>query len=244
MIMSGGALHLLCALCQSVTQEAHIQSPISLLSCAAEMLRHLHVHPLDQLGHAGVDTGHSVLAAADAPGDDAGLDVLVGVLLAGTGERPASVAPAGVHTVFSSSTGERAVQAEPAAETGLLQPVLARPVRHHRQVDLLHDVLEPSAVELVLAVAGGHAGRVVEALILFREAQRIDVLLQLDGLLQEEKGHVVAQVAAVEALMTLHVRHAVLLVRENLLLVLCVPVSEADCQLVLVLTVNDITKFT
>ena len=94
-------------------------------------------------------------------------------------------------------------------------------------------------MELVLAVAGDHAGGVVEVFALFRKADSVNVLLELDRFFEEEKSHVIAEVAAVEPLVTFDVCYTVLLVREDLLLVLCVPVSQADSQLARIFAADD-----
>ena len=205
--------------------------PLCLRRLTKAMFSHLGVHPVDHLGHTAVHTGDAALAAADAPGDDPHLDVLGGVLLTGADVRRPSVSSADVYPFHSAGTGEGAVQPEPAAQTRRPQPVLALSVWHYWEVHLLHDVLEPAAVELVLAVAGGHAVGMVKVLVLLRQADGVDVLLQLDRLLQEEKTDVVAQVGGVEPLVNLHAGHPVLLVWEDFLLVLGIPVAETHRQL-------------
>ena len=196
----------------------------------AEIFCNFCVNPSDQLRHAGVHAWYSFLAAADAPGHDTGLDVLARVLLAGAGQRGATVSHTRVHARLAASTREGGVQAEPAAQARAAQSRLARAVGHHRQVHLLHHVLEAAAVEAILAEAGGHAGRVVEVLAVLGKTQSADVLFQLDGFFQEEEGDVVTQVDPVEAAVSLHANHTVLLVRQRFKLGLGVPVSQTDTE--------------
>ena len=68
------------------------------------------------------------------------------------------------------------------------------------------------------------------------------MLFQIDGLLQEEEGHVVAEVSAVEVLVALHARYTVLFVWEDILLAMGVPLTQTNRQLVRVFSVDDSEK--
>ena len=85
-------------------------------------------------------------------------------------------------------------------------------------------------MESILAEAGGHAGDVVEVLVFLGETESVDVRFEFDGLLQEEEGHVVAEVEPMEAAVTLDVCYSVVLVREELLVAVGVPLAQTNSQ--------------
>ena len=180
--------NLLVVLGQRVLGDAHLHRLVpldQLLDRVAGLVAQVRPDPGQQLDHAGVHARHAALAAADAPGHDADLDVLVRVGEQRTHPGRSAVPAARVDARLSARAGEGLVEPEPAAQSRLTQLLLAVFVGDLCQVDLLHDVLVLAALELVAAEAGGDAfGWVVKGdsgghHIRIRKAYPVNVWLEL-----------------------------------------------------------------
>merc|ERR1719510_1633191 len=99
------------------------------------------VYPAGGLAHVSVHSGHSVLPAPDAPGHDPGLDVGVGVVLAGADQGGAAVTLARVLASDAAGAEEGVVKLVLLSESGGPQLVLAHALVYHGEVDLLEDDL-------------------------------------------------------------------------------------------------------
>merc|ERR1711911_340941 len=178
------------------------------------------VNPARGLADISVDSGHAVLATPDAPGDDAGLDVGVGVVLAGADKGGAAITLARVLTSNTSGAEEGVVQLVLLAESGAPELVLAHGLVHHGEADLLEDHLVLTrGPELVLAPSGGEAGGAVEDLIGVRKTDGVKMLVQDKVLRDMEDSKVILEVPAVELRMDVEVGHLSVLVGVGLGLV-------------------------
>merc|ERR1719323_2602833 len=150
------------------------------------------VNPASGLADVSVDSGHAVLAAPDSPGDDAGLDVGVGVVLAGTDQGGAAVTFASVLASHASGAEEGVVEHVLLAEPGGPEFVLAHGLVHHGEADLLEDNLVlTGGPELVLAPSGGETGGAVEDLIGVRKTDGVKMLVQDKVLRDKENSEVI-----------------------------------------------------
>merc|ERR1719510_2789763 len=190
------------------------------------------VDPAGGLAHVSVHPGHPVLAAPDAPGHDPGLDVGVGVVLAGADQGGAAVTLARVLASDAAGAEEGVVELVLLSESGGPQLVLADALVHHGEVDLLEDDLVLArGSELVLAPASGEAGGAVEDLIGGWETGGVNVLVQDKVLGDKQEGEVILEVPAVKLGVNGEVRHLPVLVGVGLGLVLGVPLPAPDLQL-------------
>merc|ERR550534_513060 len=121
------------------------------------------INPARGLADVSVHSGHPVLATPDAPGDDAGLDVGVGVVLAGADKGGAAITLACVLAGNTTGAEEGVVELVLLSESGGPELVLAHGLVHHGKADLLEDNLVLTrGPELVLAPSGGEAGGAVK----------------------------------------------------------------------------------
>merc|ERR1719431_74036 len=201
-------------------------------SAASLLAGHGVVDPADSLRNRGVDSGGVVLATANSPGHDAGLDVGIGVILAGTDQRAASVSLAGVLPINSSSTDEGVIKLEPLAQPGGPQRHLTLIMAHHRQVDLLQDhLILPGGSKLVLSPSRGETVVSFKLFIRLRKAHGVNVLLELEVLAGVQNSPVVGEVPWVELRVDVEGIDIPVLVGPRLGLVLGVPLPTPNLQL-------------
>merc|ERR550534_3489750 len=190
------------------------------------------VNPARGLADISIDSGHAVLATPDAPGDDAGLDVGVGVVLAGADKGGAAITLACVLAGNTAGAEEGVVELVLLAEPGGPELVLAHGLVHHGEADLLEDHLVLTrGPELVLAPSGGEAGGAVEDLVGVRKTDGVKMLVQDKVLRDMEDSKVILEISSVELRMDVEVGHLSVLVGVGLGLVLGVPLSAPDLQL-------------
>lgn len=107
------------------------------------------------MGHTSIDTGHTNLAAANTPGDDAD-QLPPAVVLAH--HRAAAVTFAGILALLAAGADEARVKFEAGTEPGPPHLLLACDMTDDRYVHLLQYVLVLAIVtESVFAPAGGPA---------------------------------------------------------------------------------------
>merc|ERR550534_3038805 len=190
------------------------------------------VNPARGLADISVHSGHAVLATPDAPGDDAGLDVGVGIVLAGADKGGAAITLACVLASNTPGAEEGVVELVLLAESGGPELVLAHGLVHHGEADLLEDNLVLTrSPELVLAPSGGEAGGAVKDLVGVRKTHGVKMLVQDKVLRDMEDSKVILEVPAVKLRMDVEVGHLSVLVGVGLGLVLGVPLSAPDLQL-------------
>merc|ERR550534_3562820 len=190
------------------------------------------VNPARGLADISVDSGHAVLAASDAPGDDAGLNVGVGVVLAGADKGGAAITLARVLAGNTAGAEEGVVELVLLAESGGPQLVLAHGLVHHGEADLLEDNLVLTrGPELVLAPSGGEAGGAVKDLIGVRKTDGVKMLVQDKVLRDMENSKVILEIPSIKLWVDVEVGHLSVLVGVGLSLVLGVPLSAPDLQL-------------
>lgn len=152
--------------------------------------------PVRGVTHVGVNPRDALLAAPDAPGHDARLDVHARALHRLAHQGGPAVALARVETLLAASAHEGVVQLEEASEPSGSETLLTVIVGDDRESHFLEDVLEFSLLaELVLAPASGPAGVVVELLVCLREADGVHVGSQGNGAVKEEESEVVVESA-------------------------------------------------
>merc|ERR550534_1068867 len=190
------------------------------------------VNPARGLADISVHSGHAVLATPDAPGDDAGLDVGVGIVLAGADKGGAAITLARVLASNTPGAEEGVVELVLLAEPGGPELVLAHGLVHHGEADLLEDHLVLTrGRELVLAPSGGEAGGAVKDLVGVRKTDSVKMLVQDKVLRDMEDSEVILEVPAVKLRVDGEVGHLSVLVGVGLGLVLGVPLSTPDFQL-------------
>merc|ERR1712088_598181 len=183
----------------------------------SELAGHGIVDPADSLRNRGVDSRGVVLATANAPGHDAGLDVGVGVVLAGTDQRAATVSLAGVLPINSSSTDEGVIKLEPLAQPG-------GPQRHLT-------LILAGGSKLVLSPPRGETVVSFKLFIRLGKAHGVNVLLELEVLAGVQNSPVVGEVPWIELRVDVEGIDIPVLVGPRLGLVLGVPLSTPDLQL-------------
>merc|ERR1712078_500491 len=195
---------------------------------AADLL----VNPARGLAHISVNSGHTILSTPDTPGHDAGLDIGVGVILAGADQGGASVTLTRVLACHAPGAEEGVMELVLLAQPGGPELVLTHGLVHHREADLLEDhlVLTRSS-ELVLTPASGEARGAVKDLIGVREAGGVQVLVQDKVLGDKENSEVILEIPAVKLWVDGEVGHLSVLVGVGLCLMLCVPLPASDLQL-------------
>lgn len=132
---------------------------------------------------------------------------------------------------FTASADEAVVQVEALAKSRLSQLVLALVEWNHRQLNLLEDHLVLSFLaEHVFSPAAGEATGVIEVHILRWQADGVDVLFVLDGVLQEQQSDVVVETTFVVVFVDDQVLDIVIGVREKFVLGLSVPFTGTHLQ--------------
>merc|ERR1719219_700451 len=143
-----------------------------------------------------------------------------------------TISLASVLVVNTTSTDEGIIQLESLAKPGLPQTLLAVIVVYHWQVNLLQNYLVlASSSKLVLTPPSGKAGLCVKDLCRVWKTDCVYVLLQLEGLISIEDSPIIGKISGTELRMDVKSRDVSVLVRSGLCLVLCVPLSTPDLQL-------------
>jgi hypothetical protein len=138
---------------------------------------------------------------------------------------------AGVLSWFASRAHEAVVEAEVLSEPGLAERLQTLLARHGGHLDLLEDHLVLALLaEHVLAPAAGEAAAAVELLVLLGQTDDVHVVRRVHRRVQPQQRHIVVERARVVLGVDHRLHHGAVLVRQQLVLRLRVPLAGADLQ--------------
>ena len=188
------------------------------------------LNPVLVMRDLDVDSGDVVLAAADAPRDDAGQLPDAGDL---ADEGAAAVALARVFALFTAGADESVVQLESGSEFGALQHALAQGMAQDGDFDLLERVLVVALEKSVFTPTGDEASTAGEVVAAVGQADGADVRVcsVINVACDADQGDVVVEISRVELFVDEDASGVVLDVRVELGVVVDVPFADANSEL-------------
>jgi hypothetical protein len=144
---------------------------------------------------------------------------------------------------LATSAHKTVVEVEPLAQASLPQRLLARQERHDWELNFLENHLVFSLLsEHILAPSTGKASAVIENSVLRRKTYSVDVLLELDCILQEQKCDIIVESSLIVVLVDNQISDIVVCVRIKLVLGLSVPFAGANLKCWWVLALNTVSS--
>ena len=138
---------------------------------------------------------------------------------------------ASVPSGLSSGTDETLVELEGGSQAGFSEAILAHIPRHQGQFDLFEDVLIfASLAELIFSPSGGEAAASVKHLVRPWQAHGVRLGTQIHRRLEEEESDVIEKSRRIVVLVDCGIHDGPVLMREEFVLGLCVPLAHADLE--------------
>jgi len=197
-------------------------------------------NPRHEMGNVRVGTGDVLGTATDTPSSDANLGVALGLFIEAN-QRSTPVSYAGVFTLLSAGTQVALVEFEVFAQSRLPKQVLALVVEHQWHINFLENVLV-SSNEGILSPSSNQAFSTRwEGIPITQQANRVDVVLEINRILQLQDGEVVPNILQFEFWVDVNSSNVNILVLKWFVERINLPLAQTNFQIVWEKTINAVS---